>query len=251
MPLRLRACETIAASAIVPPVIAAWALNGAGLAHYEVARFSEAVVAFEAAIRANPGDPHVYNNLANVHRARGDLGQAAQAYSEALAADPQYGRAYINRGMVLFVQGDFQQALTDLDKSVQLQPHASSPLTVRGNIKLAMGDTGGAVVDQTAAIALNPEYPLPYSNRGCASLIGGNIGAARADFLQALSLSEAAFNADPQSKIGKPLVTAPMQEKVRAMLYLTDPATARWPRRFDIGLRRLQEVICGEVPGGL
>ena len=252
MPLRHQACTAIAESLVVPPVVRAWALNGKGLALYETGQFAEAIVAFEAAIREQPSSPHLYNNLANVHRVRGEPARAQEEYGRAIAADPQYGRAYLNRGMLRFVAGDFRKALPDLDTAVRLQPQASSPLTVRGNIKLAMGDAGGAVADQTAAIALTPDYPLPYGNRGCARLLGGAIDEARADFLRAIALSAQTSDLVPDPD-RETVGSAPHDRNLlQFMLRLTEPAAGApardaAPAKFALVARRMQEVTCGAI----
>ena len=84
-------------------------------------RLAEAAEAFRAVIRETPDDGQAWYNLGNCHDGLGEAVPALEAWERALALEPGLAAAHFNRGMLLLERGDAQgaerhrQALADVD----------------------------------------------------------------------------------------------------------------------------------------
>jgi tetratricopeptide (TPR) repeat protein len=66
--------------------------------------FAEAIQYFEAALRANPHDPSIHNNMGTAYKKLGMLREAEVSYRKALELDPTYRRAHIRIACVMVLQ---------------------------------------------------------------------------------------------------------------------------------------------------
>lgn len=152
-----------------------------GLLLMQSGKLTEAVEAFEKAMKLNPGDARAVM-LRGVAAARQGRHEAAlDYYNKALELNPVSVEAYQSRGLALMKLDRLPQAIEDFTKVVTLDPKFEEGFIRRG---LAYGRTGEfakAIADNTAAIALNPKNPLSYNNRAAAHKALGQEAEAAAD----------------------------------------------------------------------
>ncbi|MCW3127823.1 MAG: hypothetical protein JWO03_3481 [Bacteroidetes bacterium] len=71
---------------------------------------------FEEALRSNPYDLHVLNDLATAVQREGDNPKAAKLYDEVLSMTPFFTSAYMNKVVMMYNQGDRDKAYEYLHK---------------------------------------------------------------------------------------------------------------------------------------
>jgi len=95
---------------------------GMGLAYYEMKRFPEAIAAFDAAHRANPGEPN-WDYQLGVMRKDGGRPEEALAGFQALAAQtPDEARNWRQVGFTLSMLNRQAEAVPALERSLQIDP---------------------------------------------------------------------------------------------------------------------------------
>ena len=140
------------------------AVLGRGEALVQLQRYPEALSCFDRYL-AKGGSPD-----ADVHQLRGlvraKLGQYAGAiadYSRSLQLEPQSTtQAY--RGWAYLVTEAPRKALDDFDAAIQLDPTNGDAYNGRGFAQLKLGDYRAAVADAVQSVRLGPETPRLFVN---------------------------------------------------------------------------------------
>ena len=96
----------------------AW--NGLGATLNDLARYREAIAAFEKALEIDPKYHFAWNGLGNALKDLGRYREAIAAYDKALefTAD-QYWQAWANRGWAFFNSGRYIEAIQNWDEGLQ------------------------------------------------------------------------------------------------------------------------------------
>jgi len=74
-------------------------------------QFSQRMEMLQRALASNPGDASLHKNIGLAHRDRGELSEALSAFNAALKIKPNYPVALLNKGAVLEQTGRRQEAL--------------------------------------------------------------------------------------------------------------------------------------------
>jgi tetratricopeptide (TPR) repeat protein len=77
-----------------------------GVALYVQGNYSEAIKAYDEAIRLNPNLTEAWNNKGNALYAQGNYSDAIKCYEEAIRLDPNHAEAWNNKGIILEVLGN-------------------------------------------------------------------------------------------------------------------------------------------------
>lgn len=86
--------------------------NNLGILYYGDGKVSEAIAAFEDALKINPDSVVSLNYLGIISRGKGDFKQAQSFYENALQVDPDYAFAHLNYGILLeLYMGKLSKAL--------------------------------------------------------------------------------------------------------------------------------------------
>ncbi|MBC7924329.1 MAG: tetratricopeptide repeat protein [Bryobacteraceae bacterium] len=85
----------------------------------------EAVVAYENAVKLDPGSAGAWVNLGTICFHKRQLSRAETSYRKALEADPGYALAHFNIGNLFDERGDYDQALEHYKRAVTLSPKYS------------------------------------------------------------------------------------------------------------------------------
>lgn len=123
-----------------------------------------------------------------------DLDQAIVAYTAALAAQPELAAAYNNRGIAYLRRrqpGDPARSIADLTRFLAAFPDEATAYVNRGAAYLLLGgaqNTRLALADLDRAIVLDPDLPEAYFNRGLAHVRLNQAAQWQADFQQTLTL---------------------------------------------------------------
>lgn len=147
------------------------ALVGRGQALLALDRDAEALVAFEAALAANPADAElarrvevlkfrgVEQGLAAARDAAraGRLDDAARAYMAAIASSPESPFLYRELAAVEREKGDVEAALTHLRKAVELDPGDARSLVHIGDLLETRADHEGAAKAYEAALTIDSD----------------------------------------------------------------------------------------------
>ena len=86
-------------------------------------RESEAIEAYEQAIRVESGYADSYNNLGLIIKAQGNQEGALERFKQAVKADPEYGEARNNLGVTLQELGKHALALEHLEEAAKISPN--------------------------------------------------------------------------------------------------------------------------------
>lgn len=124
----------------------------------------QALAAQEKLARERPGDAAVANDLGNLLRLAGRLGEAEEAYQRALTNDPGRVSARFNLALLLQQQGRFDEALAHYRQVVAAQPDHAWAHYQRGAILESKGSTTAAIEAYARAFALDLQLSFPSIN---------------------------------------------------------------------------------------
>ncbi len=129
-------------------------------------RTAESVAAYEAALRAAPGDPAPVVNLGLLRlRQLGDARGAEALFRRGAELNPDLMEAQANLGLALQAQGRFDEALRHYEQLIERAPHVEEYRWNRGLAQLAMGNFGSGWDDYELRKgrrgAQHPHWPFP------------------------------------------------------------------------------------------
>jgi len=118
----------------------------------------------------------------------GKLSQAITAYDEAIRLDPQFAEAYCNRALCQYHLGNLSEALEDSNKAIDLNPQIAEAYCNRALCQYLLGNLSEALEDNNKAIELTPNDAMSYWLRGLICFDLGKTEQAIADLEKALDL---------------------------------------------------------------
>lgn len=141
----------------------ALAFYNRGLAYASKGQFDRAIADYDQAIRLNPTNPDGFVSRGVAFDAKGDYRRAIQDYDEAIRQKPSYGLALVNRGIAHANAEEYDKAIRDYDQAIRLDPNDRDALRYRGEAKRASGDTSGGDADIAKAnqLASSPSTTAP------------------------------------------------------------------------------------------
>lgn len=140
--------------------------NNLGISYYNVRRYTEAVEAFQRAIRLKPDYPDACNNLGLAYKALASYPEAIEAFQKAIRAHPDFSAAIINLGATWTEMGQPERATDTLEKAMQFKPNDAGIANNLGTAYRKMGRYQEAIKAYQEAIRLRPDYSDAYSNLG-------------------------------------------------------------------------------------
>ena len=161
-----------------------------GILLNELHRYEEALSAFEQAIRLDPNDANTYHDkgiaLNELHRNE----EALSSYDQAIRLDPNYTLAYYNKGNALRALNHYTEALSAYEQAIRLDPNFATAYISKGYVLDELQRSPEALAAYEQAIRLNPNDVMAYNNKGYALL---NLKR----YTEALSVFEQAIRLDP------------------------------------------------------
>ncbi|MEJ2033782.1 MAG: tetratricopeptide repeat protein, partial [Deltaproteobacteria bacterium] len=129
-----------------------------------------------------------YNNLGNVLRDQGKLGEAVANFQKALVLKPGHASAHCNLGSAFQDQGKLEEAEASYFRALALEPNLVEAHNNLGNVLKDQGKLAEAVSSYRRALALKPDFVEAHNNLGNALKARGELEAAVLSYRKALSL---------------------------------------------------------------
>jgi protein O-mannosyl-transferase len=131
-------------------------------------KYDEALVLLKKAVRIDPGDSKIYNNIGIIYSTKAQFDSAVHAYSKAIQLEPNSALYLNNRGRAKYSLRNYADALDDFNKAAKLSPDYPETYYYLGATKLNMNDFDGAISELSTAIKLKSDYGAAYYYRGIA-----------------------------------------------------------------------------------
>jgi tetratricopeptide (TPR) repeat protein len=149
--------------------LAAWpgradALHLLGLMAHGSRNHQTAIDYLTEACKAPRAPALYFSNLAEMHRARGNLAAAEEAGRRAVERDANLAQAWNNLGITLQEAGKFEESLVCLERAAALAPGNAEILNNLGNTHARLGQLDQAWGHYMQALDLNPAYAEAHSN---------------------------------------------------------------------------------------
>ncbi len=175
-------------------------------------RFSQALQAYEEALRMDPRNFHAWNGKGTALYSQGNYKKALESYQRAMEIDPNSAVAWVSAGLVLNRLQRYQQALVHFERALSIDPQylaawngkadaqfdmnmpaealasyeqalAYDPRSFQawnglGNVRSSLRDFAGAVEAYTHALLVNPSSAVAWCNKAEALKHQGHIRAA-------------------------------------------------------------------------
>ena len=216
-----------------------WGLAGAleeqqyinyGKDEYNRGNYDAAIYLFNKAIKLNPNNEYLYNDLGLCYTALEEMDMAIPAFSKAIELNSDCVEAYYNRGLAYFEQGRnaAPDAISDFTKTIELEPDNVDAYYNRGltyNMLYNRGtnydedDTTDyytkAVADFDKVLVLDPAYVLAIAGKGNAAYRNKEYDKAEGYFAKALESESAIL--DKSGGLGLAGVYASRARNLKAM----------------------------------
>jgi Tfp pilus assembly protein PilF len=149
-------------------------LNNLGTAIWEQGRGSEAMAYYLRAYQFKPKDFSVLNNLGIALWDQNKPDRAASYYRRALEVWPNSFDAQMNLGVALSDLGEFEEALQWMRSSLKIKPDSADAWDNVGMTLARMGDWDEAMACYDKAIDLKPDFGEAHRNRALGYLTLGD-----------------------------------------------------------------------------
>jgi tetratricopeptide (TPR) repeat protein len=171
------------------------ALAGQAMSLQELGRSAEAVLAYQAAIKAGRNDAETFYNLGVAQHACGQFEQALASFAQACTLRPDYVTALKRLSSTLAQLGQLKPALDVQSQIFALEPDCADTWCARGNIEQSLDHMAEAIACYDKAISLRPRFGSALANRAAAKQICGHAEAALADIDAALKFGASSTEA--------------------------------------------------------
>ncbi len=218
------------------------ALAGKGFALDAAGRGAEAVVAFRAAVAADPSLVDLarrvevlmlrglQDELADARRAAqaGDRAAAIQSYRRALAASPDSAFLYLELAAVERQEGQTAAAIEHLQRALALDQSDPATLVLLGDIQAERSDLAAALDAYSRALALEPNPDVEEKRRAVQQRV--DLEALPAQY-RAIPTTPQVTRADLAALVGVRLPDLLQAAPVRDIGVLTD-IRGQWAERW-------------------
>ena len=147
------------------------------------------------------GDTTIYETIAQLQEAKGDMEAAEAAYNQFVSGvGAEVEEAGFQAGLYRMQAGHFEEAITSFEAYAENETYAAGAQYNIGVCKMNLGDYAGAVEAFNTCEAKGGVYEGLYYNRGICSLLVQNWEAAAKDF--AKSIETEPYVQDAQYNLG-------------------------------------------------
>ena len=157
-----------------------------GIALADLGRAAEAEESYKRAIASNPNHAGAWNNLGLLRSGQGDVAQALECWKTAIRIRPDLPESHDNLGRLLLEQGKMVEAISAFQKAITLNPDVAEIHFNLGRALEAVGLADAATTAYGMALALDPDHTGANNNHGVILLHGGDFNAAADCFVRAI-----------------------------------------------------------------
>jgi len=129
-----------------------------GVAYDKLEMPDSAMYCYSEALKLNPGNATIYNNIGTVYFKRGDYTKALEYFRNAISHDSRYAEAYANAGSAYGMMKQYDEALAALFNAVKWDPGYAQAYYYIGLTYRFKGDEQNASAYLAKAAALDPAY---------------------------------------------------------------------------------------------
>lgn len=137
-----------------------------GDAHAENAHYTEALAAYDLAIKLDSTYAPAYSHKADIFGEMHLYEQALFFYDLAIRLNPANAGSYAGKGLALGNLQRYQEALEAYGLAIKLSPTIAAGYADKGVILTAMGRYEEALMACDQALQVNPNYSWAYVNKG-------------------------------------------------------------------------------------
>lgn len=151
-------------------------------------RYEEALDFYRKALEIDPGQPRIYEGMANAYNGLGELEESRAHYEKALERDPGSEHAMTELGIYYLHKGDDQKAESLFNRALKINPDRYTCVHEGlGLLLLKKGEVDKAEEAFKTAIRINPDIEYQkYNGLGRIHLKRGEIEKARELFGKSL-----------------------------------------------------------------
>lgn len=158
---------------------------------YFAKNYSQALEAYDEALRLNPKLAEAYNNRGIVKYETGQYASAVEDYTAAIRLKSNFTNALNNRGNAHMALGKLKDAAQDLQAALKLSPGSAAGHNNLGSVYYSMKNYPSALDEYNQAIKLNPKFSEAYYNRAVVYYVQGQYAAAFTDIKMSMNLNPA------------------------------------------------------------
>jgi tetratricopeptide (TPR) repeat protein len=153
-------------------------------------RMDDALASSKAAIAAAQtpaASAHIV--LGRIHAARMEYSDAVSAFNEAIRLNPRFLQAHIQLARTYLVMGRIDDSLAASQEAMKLYPNLPDAHLLAARAYLSKGDAAAAEKSLKLLSASNPKSPIVHAQLGYLEMLRKNPPAARVAFERALQLN--------------------------------------------------------------
>jgi predicted CXXCH cytochrome family protein len=184
------------------------AYNLAGAIWFETGEPARAEAALRDAIRLQPNYAPAHNNLGNLLSTAGRFDEARYHFEAALRYKEDYNGARYNYALALTRVRRFDEAQTQLEAILRADPRSAEAHEFLGNLMGARGQTDAAMREYREALRLSPDFSRASLDLGSALANSGDVAAAL-PYLKAAAQGSDAATREEAMKVLKKLERVP------------------------------------------
>jgi tetratricopeptide (TPR) repeat protein len=136
-----------------------------GNTYLEAKNYSQAVLAYDYAITANPDYFEAWNAKADALNRAGNYTEALAASDQVITLKPDYVKGWINRGFILYNLGRYDDELKAYQTAVSIDPSSPDGWFNIGYSLAGMKRYDEAIAAFDKVQALDPTFPNLAANR--------------------------------------------------------------------------------------
>jgi tetratricopeptide (TPR) repeat protein len=159
----------------------------AGSRLFKIARYNQAILAFDRAIALKPDLVGAYLLRGRSYVGDAQPEHALRDFSKVIELSPSDPRGWVERGAAYLELNNTQAAIADASQAIAVSPNQATAYTLRGAARRKAGDTKGALEDFNHAVQLDPSANN-YFERGSTYQLIGEHKLAIADFNHVIAM---------------------------------------------------------------
>jgi tetratricopeptide (TPR) repeat protein len=129
-------------------------------------RWDQAVQLYLQALRVDPSNATIQNNLGYAEAMLGNLPEAVEAFMQAVKLEPKYAACRYNLGNVYLKLNKVDPAIEQLSKAIELKPDYAEAHSDLGNAFAEKGLYSRAISELNRALLSKPDFAAAENNLG-------------------------------------------------------------------------------------